>query len=60
MDELRAFLEKMIRQTEEDLVFQRKSDPRDEWMKFLEGKLHALKLVQGQIEDIRRKGEQLH
>jgi len=60
MDVLRAYIERMIKQTEEDLVFQRKTDPADEWMKFLEGKLHAMRLILAQMEDIRKKDEQLH
>jgi hypothetical protein len=60
MDEIVRFVGGMIQQTEEDLAFQRRSEPDDAWMRFLEGKLQAFKLVQGYLEDLRRKREQLH
>ena len=60
MDEIVRFVGGMIKQTEEDLAFQRRSEPDDAWMKFLEGKLQAFKLVQGYLEDLRKKREQLH
>jgi len=60
MDEIVLFVGGMIKQTEEDLAFQRRSEPDDAWMKFLEGKLQAFKLVQGYLEDLRKKREQLH
>ena len=49
--EILLFVERMTRQAEEDLGFQRRSDPGNEWTKFLEGKLQAFKLVQGFLED---------
>ena len=60
MDEIVRFVGGMIKQTEEDLAFQRRSESDDGWVKFLEGKLQAFKLVQGYLEDLRRKREQLH
>jgi len=60
MDEIVRFVGGMIKQAEEDLAFQRRSEPDDAWMKFLEGKLQAFKLVQGYLEDLRKKREQLH
>lgn len=54
------FVGRMTKQTEEDLAFQRRSDPDDEWVKFLEGKLHAFSLVQGFLEDVRRRRANLH
>lgn len=60
MDEIVRFVGGMIKQTEEDLAFQRRSEPDDAWMKFLEGKLQAFRLVQGYLEDLRKKREQLH
>ena len=60
VEEILRFVGKMTKQTEEDLVFQRGSDPDDEWMKFLEGKLQAFKLVQGFLEDLQSKRVKLH
>ena len=60
MDEIVRFVGGMIKQTEEDLAFQRRSESDDGWVKFLEGKLQAFKLVRGYLEDHRRKREQLH
>jgi hypothetical protein len=60
MEEVTRFVERMIKQTEEDLAFQRRSEPDEVWLKFLEGKLQAFKLVQGYLEDLRKKKEQLH
>jgi len=60
VEEILRFVGKMTKQTEEDLVFQRRSDPDDEWMKFLEGKLQAFKLVQGFLEDLQSKRVKLH
>ena len=60
MEEIMRFVGGMIKQTEEDLAFQRKSDPDDEWLKFLEGKLQAFRLVWGYLEDLQRRREQLH
>jgi len=60
MDEIARFVGGMIKQTEEDLAFQRRSDPDDGWVKFLEGKLQAFKLVQGHLENLQKKREQLH
>ncbi len=60
VEEILRFVRKMTEQTEEDLVFQRRSDPNDEWMKFLEGKLQAFKLVQGFLEDLQRRRVKLH
>jgi len=60
MDEVVRFVGGMIKQTEEDLILQRRSEPDDGWVKFLEGKLQAFKLVRGYLEDLRRKREQLH
>lgn len=54
------FVGGMIKQTEEDLAFQRRSEADDEWLKFLEGKLQAFKLVRGYLEDLRTRKEQLH
>ncbi len=60
VEEILRFVRKMTEQTEEDLVFQRRSDPNDEWMKFLEGKLQAFNLVQGFLEDLQRRRVKLH
>jgi hypothetical protein len=60
VEEVLRFVGKMTKQTEEDLAFQRRSDPDDEWMKFLEGKLQAFKLVKGFLEDLRSRGTKLH
>ena len=60
VEEILRFVGKMTKQTEEDLAFQRRSDPDDEWMKFLEGKLQAFKLVQGFIEDLHGRRVKLH
>ena len=60
MEELKSYIEKMVVQTEEDLAFQRKTDPADEWTKFLEGKLHAFRMIQLQMEEILQKKAQLH
>lgn len=60
MEELKRYIEKMTRQTVEDLAFQLKTDPADEWTKFLEGKLHAFKMIQSQMEEISQKKGQLH
>ena len=60
VEEIVRFVGKMTKQTEEDLAFQRRSDPDDEWMKFLEGKLQAFKLVQGFLEDLHNKRMKLH
>lgn len=60
VEEILRFVGKMTKQTEEDLAFQRRSDPDDEWMKFLEGKLQAFKLVQGVIEDLQSRRVKLH
>lgn len=60
VEETLLFVGKMIKQTEEDLEFQRRSDPEDEWMKFLEGKLQAFKLVQGFLEDLQNRKVRLH
>ena len=60
MEEITRFVGGMIKQTEEDLAFQRRSEPADGWLRFLEGKLQAFKLVQGYLEDLQRKREQLH
>ena len=60
VEEILRFVGKMTKQTEEDLAFQRRSDPDDEWTKFLEGKLQAFKLVQGFIEDLQSRRVKLH
>lgn len=60
VEEILRFVGKMTTQTEEDLAFQRRSDPDDQWMKFLEGKLQAFKLVQGFIEDLQSRRVKLH
>jgi hypothetical protein len=60
VEEVLLFLGKMTRQTEEDLAFQRGSDPDDEWLKFLEGKLHAFRLVQGFVADLQKRRTGLH
>jgi hypothetical protein len=60
MEEISRFVADMIRQTEEDLAFQRRSETEDGWLQFLEGKLQAFKLVEGHLEELRRKRNQLH
>lgn len=60
MDEIRRFVGGMIKQTEEDLAFERRSESDEAWLKFLEGKLQAFKLVQGFLEDLAKRREQLH
>ena len=60
LEEILYFVARMTKQTEEDLAFQRRSDPEDEWAKFLEGKLQAFKLVQGFLEDLQSKRVKLH
>ena len=60
VEEILRFVGKMTKQTEEDLAFQRRSDPDDEWTKFLEGKLQAFKLVQGFLGDLQSRMEKLH
>jgi hypothetical protein len=60
VEEIVRFVGKMTKQTEEDLAFQRRSDPDDEWMKFLEGKLQAFKLVQGFLEGLHNRRMKLH
>jgi hypothetical protein len=60
VEEVLCFVGKMTKQTEEDLAFQRRSDPDDEWMKFLEGKLQAFKLVRGFLEDLQSRRVRLH
>jgi hypothetical protein len=60
MEEIRQFVAGMIKQTEEDLAFERRSETEEGWLKFLEGKLQAFKLVQGFLEDLRRRKEDLH
>ena len=60
MDEIRRFVDAMIRQTEEDLAFEQRSETDEAWLKFLEGKLQAFKLVQGFLEDLVKRREQLH
>ncbi len=60
VEEILGFVGRMTIQTEEDLAFQRKSDPEDQWVKFLEGKLQAFKLVQGFLEDVKRRRTHLH
>ena len=60
VEEILRFVGKMTKQTEEDLAFQRRSDPDDQWMKFLEGKLQAFKLIQGFIEDLQSRRVKLH
>jgi len=60
VEEILDFVGKMTKQTEEDLGFQRRSDPDDQWLKFLEGKLQAFKLVQGFLEDLQSRRVKLH
>jgi hypothetical protein len=60
MEEVLRFVGKMTKQTEEDLAFQRRSEPEDEWVKFLEGRLQAFKLVQGFVEDLQSRRVRLH
>ena len=60
VEEIMRFVAGMIKQTEEDLAFQRRSERDHGWLRFLEGKLQAFKLVQGYLEDLQRKREQLH
>lgn len=60
VEDVLLFIGRMTRQTEEDLAFQRRSDPEDEWTKFLEGKLQAFKLVQGFLEDLQSRRVKLH
>jgi hypothetical protein len=60
VEEIMLFVGKMTKQTEEDLMFQRRSEPDDEWMKFLEGKLQAFKLVQGFLADLQSRRVKLH
>jgi hypothetical protein len=60
VEEILLFVGRMTKQTEEDLAFQRRSNPDDEWLKFLEGKLQAFKLVQGFLEDVQRRRTKLH
>ncbi len=60
VEEILDFVGRMTVQTEEDLAFQRRSAPEDAWMKFLEGKLQAFKLVQGYVEDLQKRRMDLH
>jgi hypothetical protein len=50
MDSVREFVEWMIEEIEQDMELQRKKDPNDEWMAFLEGNLLAMKLVKDHVE----------
>ncbi len=59
MEDMKQYVEGLIRQTREDLEFQKKTDPEDPWIKFLEGKIQALRLVQEYI-DKRYMKDQLH
>ena len=52
LEEIVLFVQRLKRQTEEDLAFQRRADPQDEWVKFLEGKLQAFRLVEGFLQDM--------
>ncbi len=60
VEDILLFVRRLIKQTEEDLAFQRDSDPDREWTKFLEGKLQAFKLVLGFLEDMQRRKRRLH
>ena len=60
VEEILLFVGRMTKQTEEDLAFQSRSDPDNEWMKFLEGKLQAFKLVKGFLEELKRRRTRLH
>jgi len=46
----RTAVEMMIEQTEEQMEIQRQIAPNDEWMRFLEGKLLAFRLVRKGFE----------
>lgn len=59
MEDVKHFLESMIRQTREDMEYQEKSDPEDPWNKFLEGKMHAFRLVREYLER-RHEQKKLH
>ncbi len=59
MDDMKLFVQNMIRQTLEDIEYQKKVDPDDPWMKFLEGKMHGFRLVQEYV-DKRKNRDQLH
>lgn len=60
MEDARRFGGGMIKQTEEEIAFQRPSEPEDAWLMSLEDKLHAFRLVQGFLEDRQRRREQVH
>lgn len=60
MDEVKLFVTRLIRQTKEDLELERRKDPLDEWVRFLEGKLLAFQLVEGFIQKVEEKKGRLH
>ena len=59
MEDMKRFLEGMIRQTREDMEYQEKTAPEDPWNRFLEGKMHAFRLVREYL-DRRQSQENLH
>jgi len=59
MEDMKRFVEGMILQTREDLEYQTQTDPEDPWMKFLEGKMHAFRLVREYL-DKKQMQENLH
>jgi hypothetical protein len=59
MEDMKLFVERMIRQTLEDMEYQKRTDPDDSWLRFLEGKLQAFRLVKEHV-DRRTMQEKLH
>ena len=61
MEEIKAFVKKMVRQSEEDLAAEQdRGDAAEAWTDTITGQLNAYKLVLGFIEKIEEKDKQLH
>ena len=61
MEEIKTFVKKMVRQTEEDLAAEQERGAEAEtWTETIMGQLNAYKQVLGYIEKIEEKNKQLH
>ena len=61
IEEIKAFVKKMIRQSEEDLAAeQERGEETENWSETIMGQLNAYKLVLGFIEKIEEKNKKLH
>ena len=61
MEEIKAFVKKMVRQSEEDIAAEQvRKEMAEAWTETIKGQLNAYKQVLGFIEKIEERDKQLH